>query len=331
MRAAYIEAIGPADQIKVGDLPAPEPGPGEVLVKVGATSFNPIDLYIRAGTIAMPLSFPYVIGCDLAGTVERLGPGAGRFQVGDRVWGSNQGMLGRQGVTAEFAAVAEDWLYPTPQRLSDPEAASLALVGLTAHLGLFNRGQLKAGETVYIPGGGGGVGSLVIQMAKNIGARVATSAGHEKSLDLCQKLGADLVLNYKTDDIPARLREFSEEGMDVWYETQREPDLDKAIPLLRRRGRMILMAGRMARPILPLGAFYPRNCSLLGFAMFNHTPEEQRLAANEINQWVDAEKLRPIIGRSFPLNESAQAQQFLEENTLGGAGQLVGKIVIKVA
>ena len=222
---------------------------------------NPIDLYVRSGFIPMPLSFPYIIGCDLAGTVEEVGPGATRFKAGDRVWGSNQGLLGRQGVTAEFAAVDEDWLYPTPPTLSDSEAAAMALMGITAHLGLFQYGRLQRGETVYVPGGSGGVGSMVVQMAKADGARVATSAGSDAKLALCRELGADLALNYKTDDIPARLREFAPEGVDVWYETQREPNLDVAIPLLRKRGRMILMAGRTARPILPLGAFYPRNCA----------------------------------------------------------------------
>ena len=154
----------------------------------------------------------------------------------------------------------------------------MALVGITAHLGLFRFGQLKTGETVYVPGGSGGVGSMVVQMAKAAGARVATSAGSPERVELCRNLGADLALNYKTDDIPARLREFAPEGVDVWYETQREPNLEVSIPLLRKHGRMILMAGRTAKPALPLGAFYPRNCSLFGFAMFNATPEEQRPA-----------------------------------------------------
>src|SRR4051794_15220494 len=103
MRAAYIEQTGPVEVIQVGELPRPEPGPTQVIVKVGATALNPIDLYVRSGLVAMPLSFPYIIGCDLAGTVEAVGPGASRFRVGDRVWGSNQGLLGRQGVTAEWA------------------------------------------------------------------------------------------------------------------------------------------------------------------------------------------------------------------------------------
>jgi NADPH2:quinone reductase len=330
MRAAYIVQTGPPEAIQVGELPQPSPGPGQVLVRVAATALNPIDLYVRSGFIAMPLSFPYIIACDLAGTVEAVGPGASRFKPGDRVWGSNQGLLGRQGVTADYAAVDEDWLYLTPQGLADADAAAIALVGITAHLGLFQYGRLQAGETVYVPGGSGGVGSMVIPMARAAGARVATSAGSDAKVALCRKLGADLALNYKTDDMPARLRAFAPEGIDVWYETQREPDLETAIPLLRKRGRMILMAGRAAKPVLPLGAFYPRNCALLGFAMFNATPAEQRRAADDINAWTDAGKLTALIGRTYSLAEAARAEKDLEDNTINKAGTLHGKIVIEV-
>ena len=159
----------------------------------------------------------------------------------------------------------------------------MALVGITAHLGLFRFGRLKSGETAYVPGGSGGVGSMVVQMAKAAGARIATSAGSPERVELCKTLGADLALNYKTDDVPARLREFAPEGFDVWYETQREPNLEVSIPLLRKRGRMMLMAGRTAKPALPLGAFYPRNCALLGFAMFNATPDEQQVCAHDMH------------------------------------------------
>lgn len=330
MRAAYIDAVGPPEVIRVGELPTSEPGPNEVLVKVGAAALNPIDLYLRAGTISMPMAFPYVVGSDLAGTVERLGSGVTRFHVGDRVWGSNQGMLGRQGATSEFATVGEDWLYPTPETLSDIDAASMALVGVTAHLGLFRCGSLAAGETVYVSGGSGGVGSMVVQMAKAAGARVATTAGKAEGLDLCRGLGADLVLNYKTDDVPARLRDFAESGIDVWYETQREPDLETAIPLLRKRGRMIVMAGRSARPSLPLGSFYTRDCSLHGFAMFNASPDEQRRCALDINRWVETGQLRAVVGRVFPLAEASEAHRFLEANTLNHAGTLTGKVVIQI-
>lgn len=331
MRAAFIQQTGGPEVIQVGDLPEPAVAPGAALVQVKAVALNPIDLYVRSGLIAMPMSFPYVIGCDLAGVVTKLGAGTTGVRVGDRVWGSNQGLLGRPGVASEYAAVGAEWLYRTPEALSDAEAAAMALTGITAHLGLFAKGRLTAGETVYVPGGSGGVGSMVIPLAKGAGARVATSAGSEEKRALCERLGADLALNYRTDDIPGRLRAFAPEGIDVWYETQREPNLEVAIPLLRKRGRMILMAGRAARPVLPLGSFYPRDCTLAGFAMFNASPEEQRRAAEELNRLAQDGKLRPIIGRSFPLSEAADAQRFLEANTLGGAGTLSGKVVITLS
>jgi NADPH:quinone reductase len=330
MRAAFIEQTGPPDVITVGELPRPVPGPGQVLLRVHAVALNPIDLYIRSGMVPMPLSFPYIIGCDVAGSVEETGAGCTRFQKGDRVWGSNQGLLGRQGVAAEYAVVDESWLYPTPALLPDTDAAAMALVGITAHLGLFQFGQLKAGEVVYVPGGTGGVGSMVVQMAKAAGARVATAAGSPERLDLCRRLGADLAINYHSDDIPARLREFSPEGVDVWFETQREPNLEVSIPLLRKNGRMILIAGRAAKPALPLGAFYPRNCAIFGFAMFNASADQQRRCAADIVRWIEEGILKPLVGRAFPLSATVDAVRFLEEKTLKGSGTLAGKVVITI-
>ncbi len=331
MKAAYIEATGPAEAIQVGTLMGPEPGPGEVLVRVGYAALNPVDIYLRSGFIPMPMAFPYVVGCDLAGRVERVGSGVKRFREGDRVWGSNQGLLGRQGTCAELASVHEDWLYPTPESVSDRDAAAMALVGITAHVGLFQCGRLKAGEAVYVPGGSGGVGSMVVQMAKAGGARVITSAGSEDKVKLCTDLGADRAVNYKTGDVPAKIREFAPEGVDVWYETQREPNLEVSIPLLRSRGRMILMAGRTAKPTLPLGSFYPRGCSIHGFAMFNCTPDEQRRCSEDMNRWATSNALRVLIGKEFALDETAAAESFLEANTLQGAGTLTGKVVIRIA
>lgn len=330
MRAAYIEETGPPEAIQVGDLPVPEPGPGQALVRIRAVALNPFDLYLRSGMVAMPMAFPYVLASDFAGVVEKVGPGVGRFRPGDRVWGSNQGLMGRQGVAAEFAAIDEEWLNPTPALLPDADAAAMAMVGITAHLGLFHRADLKEGESVYVPGGAGGVGSMVVQMAKAIGARVATSAGSPERIDLCKQLGADLVFNYKTDDLRARLIEFAPEGIDVWYETQRDPDLTTSVPLLRKRGRMVLMAGRTATPALPLGSFYPRDCSILGFAMFNASAEEQRCCASDMVRWIEDGRLKPLVGRAFPLDDAADAERFLEENTIGKAGTLAGKVVILV-
>ncbi len=206
----------------------------------------------------------------------------------------------------------------------------MALVGITAHLGTFHFGQLKHGELMYVPGGTGGVGSLAVQMAKACGARVATAAGSPERLDFCRRLGADLALNYKTDDIPAKLREFAPEGVDLWYETQREPDLEVAIPLLKKNGRMVLIAGRTAKPTLPVGSFYPRNCALYGFAMFNMSADHQRRCADEMIRWIEDGLLKPLVGRSFPLSATVDAVRCLEEKTMGGSGTLTGKVVITV-
>jgi NADPH2:quinone reductase len=277
----------------------------------------------------MPQPQPTVPGCDLAGTVEAVGPGATQFKPGDRVWGSNQGLLGRQGTFAEYAAVGEQWLYPTPAGVSDVDAAAVALTGITAHLGLFRCARLQAGEAVFVNGGTGGVGSMVLQMAKAAGARVAATVGSAEKATLCRGWGADLVLNYKTDDIPAALRGFTDgKGVNVWYETQREPDFVRTVELMARRGRMIVMAGRQAQPTFPVGPFYVKDLSLFGFAMFNASPDEQRACADDINRWLAGGKLKVLIGRTFPLAEAAAAHRLQEENTLGKAGSLTGKIVL---
>ncbi len=329
MKAAFLESTGSPDVIRYGDLPQPVPTDGEVLVRVGAVAVNPIDIYIRTGTVAMPLPKPFIPGCDLAGTVEAVGPRTGRFQVGDRVWGSNQGLLGRQGTFAEYAAVGEDWLYPTPDGVPDTTAAAVALVGITAHLGLFRDAHLQAGETVFVNGGTGGVGSMVVQMAKAVGARVITTVGSAEKAKTCREWGADCVLNYKTEDIPAKVREFTRGGgVNVWYETQREPDFIKTVDLMAQRGRIVIMAGRQAQPIFPVGPFYVKGLALYGFAMFNATAVEQRRCAEDINRWLAEGKLHPILGRTFRLAQAAEAHRLLEENTLHKAGTLAGKVVL---
>ena len=252
MKAAFLETTGAPDVIKVGELPTPQPQAGEVRVRVKAAALNPIDLYIRAGIVNMPLPKPFVTGTDLAGVVDAVGPGVTRFKPGERVWGSNQGLLGRQGTCAEFAVVREEWLYPTPAIATDAEAAGAALVGITANLGLFRCANLQAGETVFVNGGTGGVGSMVLQMAKAVGAKVIATVGSPDKAAICRDWGADLVLKYKSDPIDVKIREFTkDQGVNVWYETQREPNFLRTVPLLARRGRMVIMAGRQAQPIFP--------------------------------------------------------------------------------
>ncbi|MBN9518475.1 NADPH:quinone reductase [bacterium] len=329
MNAAFLDQPGPPEVIRVGEIPTPAPGPSEVRVRVRAAAVNPIDTYIRSGTVAMTLPKPFVPGCDLAGEVEAVGLGVKRFRVGDRVWGSNQGLLGRQGTFAEFACVAEQWLYPTPDGVADEQAAACALVGITAHLGLFGCAKVRAGETVFVNGGTGGVGAMVVQMAKAAGATVVTTVGSDEKAKLAKELGADAVINYKTDDVPAKVKEATDgQGITVWFETQPPTDLDRTVELMAPRGRVVVMAGRAARPVFPNGPFYVKGLSLHGFAMFNAPADEQRACGMDIAQWLGQGKLRALIGARFPLSDVARAHALQEENTGKKAGTLTGKIVV---
>ena len=329
MKAAYYETTGNPDVIQYGDLPTPEPKAGEVRVKVLAVSLNPIDTYIRAGAVAMQLPKPFIPGCDFAGVVESLGSGVTRFKVGDRVWGSNQGLLGRQGTFAEFCCPHEDFVYPLPEGVSEEDAAACALTGITAHLGLFHRANLQAGETIFVNGGTGGVGAMVVQMAHAAGAIPITTVGSESKATLAKTLGAKWVINYKTEDVSAKVKEYTGgKGLQVWYETQREPDLLRTVDLMAPRGRIILMAGRTAQPLFPVGPFYVKGLTLSGFAMFNMTPDEQRVCAQAINQWLQEKHLKALIGQRMKLSQAAEAHRLQEDNTLQKAGTLSGKIIL---
>ena len=170
---------------------------------------------------------------------------------------------------------------------------------------------------------------MVVQMARAVGAKVITTVGSAAKADLARRWGADGVLNYKTDDIVVGIRSLTDgKGVNVWFETQREPDLVRTVDLMAQRGRVNVIAGRTARPVLPVGPFYVKGLPLHGYAMFNATSAEQRTCANDINRWLSEGKLDVPIGKVFPLAEAAAAHRFLEENTIGGAGTLTGKVLV---
>jgi NADPH:quinone reductase len=329
VKAAFIRQPGPPENIVYGDLPDPVPGPQQVRVRVGAVAVNPIDTYIRSGMVKVALPSPYIVGCDLAGTVVDVGPEVTLFKAGDRVWGTNQGLAGLQGTFAQLAAVDQQWLYPTPPGVSDREAAAIALVGITAHLGLVREAQIQPGESVFVHGGSGGVGSCVVQMAHAMGARVIATAGSPEKAETLRRLGADAVVSYKTEDLDEAIRRFAPGGLNVWWEALREPNLEQIVGQMALRGRIVIMAGREARPVLPIGPFYVKDQRILGFAMFNAPPDEQRRAAADINRWQAGGKLRAQIGRLLPLSEAAAAHRLQEDNTLHKAGTLAGKIVLE--
>jgi NADPH2:quinone reductase len=328
MKAAYINQTGPPEVIQYGDLPAPKPNASQCLMRVVAVDVNPIDVYVRAGMVPAKLNFPYIIGRDLAGTVLETGAKVKQFKAGDRVWVTGQGVGDRQGTFSDFAVADESWLHPTPDTVSEEEIVALSLVAVTAHLGLVREAKLRSGEVLFVNGGSGGIGSSVVQIAKALGARVITTAGTDEKVERCRKMGANLALNYKTQDVDKAIREFAPNGIDVWWESLREPNFERSIPLLAMRGRIIVMAGRDAKPTFPVGPFYTKDCSLHGLAMHNSSAEEQHAAAMDINAWAAEGRLKAPIDRVLPLSKAAEAHRLQEESTIRKGSTLAGKIVL---
>jgi NADPH2:quinone reductase len=330
MKAAFIRSTGTPDVIQIGDLPKPVLEAHQVLVRVEAVSVNPIDTYIRSGIVAMPLPSPFIIGCDMAGEIVECGDEVSDLSPGTRVWASNQGLLGRQGTFAEYIAVDRDWLHILPNNVDPKDAAACALVSITAHLGLFSHARLRSDDTILVIGGTGGVGSMVVQMAKATGARVITTAGSDEKVAACRKLGADDVIAYHRESIGEAVKKLAPDGIDVFWETRREPDFDMAVEIAAPRGRIVIMAGRDARPPFPVGPFYVKECSLHGFVMFKASPEETRAAGIDISGWLADGVIKANISKTLPLDQAADAHRLQEAATIHGSKELAGKIVLTV-
>ncbi len=333
MKAAFVSSHGPAESLCIGDMPDPAPpGSSELLVEITFSAVNPIDTYIRSGAVGAKIEAPWIPGCDFAGVILAVGDGVTDFAIGDRVWGSNQSLAGRQGTLAQQISVEHQWVYPIPYGISDEAAAAGALTGITAHLGLHLHGQLQAGETVFVNGGTGGVGSAVIQLAKAAGANVIATVGSPEKEAIAKRLGADMVINYREAEVSQAVQQATHDtaGIDVWFEPLRTPELELTIPLMAKRGRLIVMAGRDARPVLPVGPLYVNDLRVIGFAMFNASPAEQRASADAVNAAAAMGVYQPVIGERFSLDEAARAHRLQEDNTIGGAGTLTGKIIVKI-
>jgi NADPH:quinone reductase len=327
MKAAYIERVGPPENIVFGDLPKPAPGPSQALVKVAAVAVDPIDTYIRRGSYSTAMNFPFIIGRDMVGIVESVGDGVHQFSPGDRVWSNNQGYHGRQGTFADYLAIDQKFLYPLPDGVDKQKAVAVLHSAATALIGLTREARLRSGESVFVNGGAGNVGSAVLQWATNLGARVIVTAGSDDDLDYCRALGAERAVNHKTGDVAKAISEFAPNGIDVYWDTTSKPDFERAIPLMAPRGRVIVMAGSAAHPSFPVGAFYTKDCSMHGFAISNATVKELEDCAKVINECLVTGKLSARIDRVMPLAEAGRAHQLVEES-LHGQVKLSGKIVL---
>ncbi|SIR08344.1 NADPH:quinone reductase [Micromonospora avicenniae] len=317
MRAAYIERPGPAADIRFGDLPAPRPGPTDVLVDVIATTVNPVDTFVRSGAFPTPLPLPFVVGRDLVGRVAEVGPGAAGFRAGDLVWCNSVGYDGRQGSAAEQAVVPVDRLFRLPAGVDPATAVTMLHPAATAYLALFVHGRLRPGETAVVAGGAGNVGSALVALASTSGARVVATAA-AADLEYCRRNGAVEALDYRAPDLVHRLRTVCPDGVDVYLDTAGRNELEPVIDLLALRGRIVLLAGAASRPVLPVGALYQNDRAVVGFVISHATVAELTEAAGMVNRMLAAGRLAPRETVPLPLSAVADAHRMLEEGELRG-------------
>ncbi|MFJ9620762.1 zinc-binding dehydrogenase [Streptomyces sp. NPDC101181] len=321
MHATQLVRFGEPDTaFTTRELPRPTPGPGQVLVRVLATSVNPLDLQTRRGDYRDQLPLPAVIGNDVSGTVVENGPGADEFRPGDEVWYLAPIFAG-QGTYAEYHVVDQALVARKPAGLSHVEAAGLALVGMTAWQALVERTGLRLGERVLVHGGAGGVGSAAIQVAAALGAEVVTTA-REKDHEFVTALGATTVIDFSAGDYTEQVRALG--GVDVVLDTVGGDTLSRSAEILADRGRVVSIVD------------IPQPQNLLAAWGVNATyhflfVEPDRAGLEALGRLVDLGKLRPVIGAVFPLADIAEAHALLEGGTTaGGRKRPRGKIAIAV-
>ncbi len=319
MRAAYVERLGAADEIRIGDLPVPRPAADEVLVRVEAVAVNPVDVLIRSGRFPTPLpSFPFIVGRDLVGVVVGAGAAAGgRFIPGQRVWTNSLGYDGRQGATAEYAVVPMDRLYPLPAGIDPVEAVAIFHPAATAYLGLIRHaGGVGPGDTVVVGGAAGNVGSCVSQLAAAHGARVIALARAEDSA-WCHEHGADALVDYQLADLRGALAGEAPGGVTVWFDTSGRIDLELTVDLMAERGAIVLVAASPAPAAFPITSFYRKSLRMAGFIITAASVAELGAAARTIEALLAAGRLEVRIGHVLPLEETAEAHRLVEQGVRG--------------
>ncbi|HEY5855157.1 MAG TPA: NADPH:quinone reductase [Aldersonia sp.] len=317
MAAAFIRATGGVDRIEVGRLPVPRLGPTDVLVRFEASEVNHVDVFVRSGAYQTPLPFPFVIGRDVVGTVASVGGAVDRFVPGEHVWTNSLGHAGRQGTFSEYVVIDVDRAYRLPDGVEPVDAAVVLHGAGTAHVGLVREARLLPGETVFVGGAAGAVGMAVMQFATAMGAQVVASAS-PRDADLCRAGGAGTVVDYRADDRYDRIRQAIPEGIDVWWDTSGHLDLEACLPLMRRGGRVLVMAGLGATLALPVGSMYTNDVSLRGFAVSNATAGDLSKAAVAINHLLTAGSLKARIGATYHLADAAKAHEAMESGPVRG-------------
>jgi NADPH:quinone reductase-like Zn-dependent oxidoreductase len=311
MRAAYVTELGGPDTIRYGDLPVPQPGAHEVLICAAGIGVDPVDTFVRSGSFPTQTPFPFIVGRDVSGTVAAVGDRVHRFAVGDRVWCNSLGHGGRQGAAAEYALASVDRVYPLPEGVDPITAAAAVHPAATAYLASDVHGRLRSGQTLYVGGGAGHVGSALIRIGREAGARVLTSASSQDT-DYCIELGAEQVIDYHRSDVTDQLTQLAPGGIDLAVDTSGNQDPAALISTLALGGRMVTMAGMGATTTLNIGSLYTRDRSLIGFAISNAGVDDLRAAAAYINPMLARAALQPREISRMPLSDAAHAHDQLE-------------------
>jgi NADPH:quinone reductase-like Zn-dependent oxidoreductase len=330
MKALVFKRYGGPDQVAFADVPRPVPKPDEILVQVHAAGLNPIDYMIPKGTFKPIIRFqlPATLGSDLAGVVVEVGSRVTRFKPGDAVFASIFDL--DTGALAEFAVVPENAAALKPANLDFVQAASIPMVGLTSWQSLKERAHLKPGQKVFIPAGSGGIGTFAIQLAKHLGAKVATTAS-TGNLDLVRSLGADEVIDYKKQQFEEVLRDY-----DAVLGTVRGDSLEKSLRILKPKGSVVSLVGPpdaafgrargmnffMVFVLWLLSWKMNRLAKKRGVAysfLFVH-PDGSQLA--EIGELLKEGSIRPVIDKVFPFDQAKEALAYLEK------GRAKGKVVV---
>jgi NADPH:quinone reductase len=318
MKAIRIHEFGGPDVLKLEDVPEPKPAAGQLLVRVRAAGVNPVDTYIRSGVHAVKPALPYTPGLDAAGEVEAVGEGVTRFSAGRRVY--TAGSL--TGTYAEFALCEESQCHALPERVTFAQGAGVYTPYATAYRALFQRAKAQPGETVFVHGASGGVGTAAVQLARAAGLRVAGTAGTEEGRRLVSEQGAHEVLDHRAPDYLERLNEWTGgRGADVILEMLANVNLDKDLGVLALGGRVVVVGSRGTVEINPRQAM-TRDASILGMTLFNISPRELQGIHAALGAGLEAGTLSPVVGRELPLAEGPRAH---EEVLKPGA---YGKIVL---
>jgi NADPH:quinone reductase-like Zn-dependent oxidoreductase len=312
MKAVSFNEVGSPDVLLYGELPEPQVGPNDVLIRVRACSVNRLDVFTREGSHGTRMTPPHVLGGDVAGEVVLVGEGVEGLQSGDRVIANGRGGY------AEYAVARGERVYPLPDRCTFDEGATLPVAGLTAWQMVINRARVRPGETVLIIAAGSGVSTFAIQLCHTVGARVITTASSEDKLQKARALGAEAGIDHRREDILERVRIFTDnEGVDVVLEHVGTPVWKACFESLKPGGRFVtcgVTAGH--RVELHLGRVFSRGLTIMGVG--RGTPDDMRAFLNVVGQG----KVRGLIHRTFPLEQAAEAHRVME------ASSFFGKLVL---